>query len=230
MALVPKTLTSTGGSFPNQSRVSMNDHITAVFGSVAADATLTYCTPAGYNESTGFYGAWVAPDPASVEIDTGGATGGTFFITVNGVSTGTQAYNVSAVALTEVLRAMGYTATVTLDTGVYDVSFNADSEVQTVPTLTGDVASLTDGSGEAATVTAGASTYGLSALKGFIWPEEVNVVTTGEVHGEVMTKGRIDYRDIEPTVDSGDVAALETEIKRSALGRGLIVEGLPNIH
>ena len=230
MALQQKELVTTGGSFPNPSRVSMNEHITAVFGSVAADETITYCTPVGYNSSTGYYGKWVAPDAASIEVDTGGATGGTFFITVNGVTTGDQAYNVTAAALTEVLRGMGYDATVALAAGVYTIAFDADAEIAAVPTLTGDVSSLTGGSGEAATVTAGASTYGLSSLVGFVWPEEIDLLAAGEVQGDVMTQGRIDFADIESTVDSGDVAALQAEIKRTALGRALIVEGVTNIH
>lgn len=230
MALVPRELAVYGGSFPNPSRVSMNDHITAKFAAGATADTLTYCTPVGFNASTSMYGPWLAPDPASVEVDTGGATGGTFFITVNGTSTGNLAYNITAAAFVEVLRGMGYTATVALDTGVYTVTFDAEAEVITVPTLTGDVTSLTGGTGEAATVTAGTSTYGLSTVVGFIWPEEVVLSTTGEVQGEVMTKGRIEYADIESTVDAGDVAALKAELQANALSRGLIVENLVSIH
>jgi hypothetical protein len=118
-----------------------------------------------------------------------------------------------------------------LETGVYTITFNVDQkDIENVPTLTGDVTDLTGDTSSAATVTAGTSTYGLNKLVGFVWPAEVQLSATTQTIGVVMTTGRIAYADITPTVDSGDVAALATEIKQTALGRGIIVEDLPNIH
>lgn len=226
----PLVLASGSDIFAKFERVSMNDHITAIFGASAGAETLARCTPVGYNDSTGFYGAWVAADPTVLEVDTGGATGGTFTITVDGITTATIAFDATEEATEAALMAIGIVATVALAAGVYTVTFGADTQVAVVPTVTGDVSSLTGGTGEAATPTAGTSTYGTSKILGFIWPDEVGLDASLQVHGEVMVKGRISYTYIEPTVDSGDVAALQVALKSTALGRGIIVEDLANIH
>lgn len=232
MALSQPELAEYSGSdiFADFEQVSLHERIVAIFGTDASASTLSRCTPVGFNSTTGYYGAWIAPDAASIEIDTGGATGGTWFITVNGTSTGTLAYNATAAVVTATLLGMGYVATVDLTTGVYTITFDAQTQIANVPTLTGDVASLTGGSGEAATVTAGTSTYGLNKIIGFVWPDEIVLNATTQVQGTIMTEGRIAYSYISATVDSGDVAALATELKSEALARGIIVEGLANIH
>ena len=99
-----------------------------------------------------------------------------------------------------------------------------------MPALTGNVASLTGGTAPTATVDAGASTYGLSSVLGFVWPDPVTLSATKEVQGVIMIKGRIALSDITATVASGDVAALTAELKANALARGIIVEDLANIH
>lgn len=216
--------------FADYEQVSMHERIIAVFGTSAGAETLERCEPVGFNSTTGYYGMWTAPDAASIEIDTGGASGGTWFITVDGTSTGTLAYNATAAVVTATLLGMGYEATVALATGVYTITFDAATQIANVPTLTGDVASLTGGTGEAATVTAGTSTYGLDSIVGFVWPDEITLSATEQVQGTIMTAGRISYDYISPTVAAGDVTALAAELKANALSRGIIVEDLVNIH
>lgn len=236
MALEQKELvqTSSGDVFATYPQVSMNDQITAVFGTSAGAETLTYCNPVGYNESTGYYGAWVAPDPTVLEVDTDGATGGTWGITIDGIVIANTvfAYNATAALVATTIKAeTGVEATVALDTGVYTITFDADAQVATLPTVSGDVTQLTGAGGsEAATATAGTATYGLNLIRGFVWPEEITLDATNQVQGQVMISGRIPLRYITDTVDAGDVAALEAELKRNALDRGIIVEDLVNIH
>lgn len=232
MALEQKELVTNSGSdvFAEYKRVSMHERIVAIMGTSAGAETLATCTPVGYNSTTEYFGAWVAPDPASIEIDTGGATGGTWFITVDGTSTGTFAYNATAAVVTATLLGMGYDATVELAAGVYTITFDADTQITIVPVLTGNVASLTGGSGEAATVTAGSSTYGLSTVVGFIWPDDVTLSATEQVATVIFSQGRISYTDIVATVDAGDVDALAAELQANALARGIIVEDLVKIH
>jgi len=233
MALSQPELATFSGSdiFADFEQVSLHERIVAIFGTDASASTLARCTPVGFNATTGYYGEWIAPDPASIEIDTDGATGGTWFITVNGTSTGNLAYNATAAVVTATLLGMGYVATVDLTSGVYTITFDAQTQIANVPTLTGDVSSLTGAGGsEAATVTAGTSTYGLNKIIGFVWPDEIVLNATTQVQGTIMTEGRIAYSYISATVDSGDVAALATELKSEALARGIIVEGLANIH
>lgn len=233
MALSQPELATYSGSdiFADYEQVSMHERIVAVFGTSAGAETLSRCEPVGYNSTTGYYGMWVAPDPASIEIDTDGATGGTWSMTVDGTTTGNLAYNATAAVVEATLLGMGYVATVALATGVYTITFDADAQVITVPVLTGDVTSLTGAGGsEAATVTAGTSTYGLNTIVGFVWPDEITLSATEQVQGTVMTAGRISYTYISPTVAAGDVTALAAELKANALSRGIIVEDLVNIH
>lgn len=222
--------TSAADIFANYKKVSMHERSVAVFGTSAGAETLATCTPVGFNASTGYYGAWVAPDPASVVIDIDGSTGGNWYITVGGISTGNFAHNATAALVKATLLGMGYDASVTLAAGVYTITFDAAVQLAAVPALTGNVASLTGGTAPTATVDAGASTYGLSSVLGFVWPDPVTLSATKEVQGVIMIKGRIALSDITATVASGDVAALTAELKANALARGIIVEDLVNIH
>ena len=231
MALEQEELVTRSGSniFADFPQVSMNDHITAIFGASAGAETLVRCAPVGYNDTTGFYGAWIAPDPATLVVDLTSATAGTFTVTADGVVTGNIAFDATAAAVEAALLAVGYVVSVTLATQVYTIVFDAAPQVAVVPVLTGDVTSITGGT-PTATPAAGTSTYGLSTIVGFVWPDEVSLSATLQVHGEVMIKGRIAYSYIEAAVDAGDVTSLATELKNNALSRGLIVEDLPNIH
>ena len=86
MALEQKELITTSGSsiFAAFERVSMNDHITATFAASAGAETLERCSPVVYNDATGYYGAWIAPDPTTILLD-GEFTGGTFGLTIDGI-------------------------------------------------------------------------------------------------------------------------------------------------
>jgi hypothetical protein len=215
-------------------QVSMNDHITAIFGASAGAEVLGRCTPVGFNKTTGFYGKWMAPAPASIVIDTDDADGGVFVITVDGVSSGNIAWNATAESIRTTLLGMGYVATVTKVNEIYTITFDAETQVVKVPVLTGTVTGLTKAGGavtaEAATVTAGTSSYGLHTVVGFVWPDEITLDATLQVQGEVMVSGRISYTYIVVNVASGDVDALKAELKNNALARDIVVEDLANIH
>lgn len=233
MALEQKELVQTSGSdiFPVFEKVSMNDHITAIFAASAGAETLSRTAPVGYNDATGYYGAWVAPDPTTILLD-GGFTGGTFGLTVDGIviANTVLAWDATAalVAAT-ILSATGVVATVVLAAGEYTITFDADTQVANLPTVDADITQLTGGTA-AKTVTAGTSTFGLHTIRGFVWPDEVVLSATLQVHGEVMVEGRIPYASIAATVDAGDVTALAAALKSTMLGRSIIVEDLPNIH
>jgi hypothetical protein len=227
----PELVTNSAADiFAVYKKVSMHERLVGVFGTSVGAETLETTSPVGFNSATEYYGAWVAPDPASIEVDTGGATGGTWVMTVDGLTTGTFAYNATAAVVAQRLLGLGYDATVALATGVYTITFDAAPQVSVVPVLTGSVASLTGGSGEAVTVDAGASTFGLSSIVGFVWPDEVTLSATEQVNGVIFIAGRISYTDIVATVAVGDVDALAAELKANALSRGIIVEDLVNIH
>jgi len=219
--------------FPNQAQVSMNDQITAVFGTSAGEETLGYCQAVGYNETTGYYAQWMAPDPTVLEVDTGGATGGTWGLTIDGIAIANSTFaNDASAALVAatILAETGVDATVALDAGVYTITFDADTQVANLPTVTGDVTQLTGGTDEAATATAGTASYGTHIIRGFVWPTKITLDDTNQVQGQVMVQGRIPYDAIADNEEAGDLTALQTELKRTPLGRGIIVEDLVNIH
>jgi hypothetical protein len=231
MALEQKELMTetTGDQFSVYKKVSMHERITAVFGTSAGAETLATCSPVGYNSSTGWYGAWVAPDAASIVIDLTGATAGSWSMTVDGVATGSLAWNVTAESVRTTLLGMGYVASVELAASVYTIVFDANAQIIEVPVLTGNVGAITGGT-PTATVTAGSSSFGLDRIVGFVWPEEITLSATEQVNGVIMTQGRIAYSEIAATVDPGDVTDLDAALKSETLSRGIIVEDLVNIH
>ncbi len=235
MALKQRELVTNSSSdiFAEYPQVSLNDHITAIFGTSAGAETLGRCQAVGYNDTTGYYGAWIAPDPTVLEIDIDGSTGGTWGLTIDSIviANTVLAHNASAALVAStILASTGVVASVDLTSGVYTITFDADVQVANLPTVTGDVSQLTGGTTPTAVVTAGTATYGLNIIRGFIWPDTVDLSATLQVHGEVMVEGRLDYSYIAANESAGDINALETELKRTPLGRGIIVEGLANIH
>lgn len=219
MALDQKELVTSSAAnvFAVYPQVSMNDQITGIFGTSTGAEELDYCTPVGYNESTGYYGAWVAPDPTVIHVEADGA------ITINGTATAAVDVDADTPAIVKgKLLAIGIQASVTEDTDVFTITLDGDAQISVIPTVT--VA------GEGNTVTDGTSTYGLHNIRGFVWPETVQLSATKQVQGQIMVSGRIPLRYITDTVDAGDVAALTAELKANALDRGLIIEDLVNAH
>jgi hypothetical protein len=206
--------------------------ITVQFGTNASNLEMAKCYPVGYNSTTGLYAPWMAPDPTVLTVDTGGATGGTWGLTVNGIviANTTLAYNATAALVAATIKAStGVVASVELAAGVYTITFDAEPEIISVPSTAGDVTQLTGGSGEAATEAAGTSSFGTHKFQGFVFPNTVTLDDTDTVQGAVAVDGQIHIEEMTDLVDSGDVAALTAEVKK----RGLIaikVYGVANIH
>ena len=235
MALEQKELVSNSAAdiFAVYPQVSMNDTITSTFGTNAAADNLARCTPVGFNDTTGYWGEWLAADPTILTVDIDGSTGGTWGLTVDGIVIANTVLDDAATAAlvqSTILASTGIVTTVDLTAGVYTITFGADTQVANVPTVSGDVTQLTGGTTPTAVETAGTSTFGLSVIRGFAWPEEIQLSATLQVHGQTMVEGRIAASYIEDTQEAGDLTALRTELKRTPLGRGIIVEDLANIH
>ena len=232
MALEPKTLVtySDADIFAKYPQVSMNDHITAIFGSSAGAETLKRCAPVGFNSTTGFYTAWMKPDPVVATVDVKDSSEGDFKLVIDGVDTANFAYNATAEVVRTTLLGMGYSVTVTLESGVYTVTFGAEPQIVAVPVVTANVTGLGGGTGEEASVEDGTSSHGTHNVVGFVWPDPVKLHASKEVHGEVMIGGRIAYEYIAEVVPEADRATLAAHLKTNALSRGIVVEGLPNIH
>jgi hypothetical protein len=235
MALEQKDLVeyTSADIFAEYPQVSMHERIVAEFGTAAGADLLARCTPVGFNSTTGYYGEWLAADPTILTVDIDGSTGGTWGLTVDGIVIANTvfAHNATA-ALVEatILASTGIVASVDLTAGVYTITFDAPAQVSAIVVAAGDVTQLTGGTTPTAVETAGTSTYGLSTIVGFVWPDEIQLSATLTVQDVIMTQGRISYTYISPTVAVGDVTALAAELKANAMSRGIIVEDLPQIH
>ena len=139
---------------PNQRIVSEND-INVTFAATDSAAVLAVGYPVGYNESTGDHAPWMAPDATVSVITLTGATGGTFTITVNSATTGAIAYDATAAVVAGALRGIGVTATVTLDTLVYTITFDGEAQVKVLPTVSANLAGITGDVSEGVTVSDG---------------------------------------------------------------------------
>lgn len=213
--------------------IVMTQQKTWKFAAVAADATLARGTPVGFNDDTEEAAEWMAPDPTILTVDTDGATGGTWGLTVNGIVIANTviAYNATAalVAAT-ILAATGVEASVALAAGVYTITFDAERELNNVPTVSGDVSALTGAGGsEAATAAAGTSSHGTHIIKGLVWPDPIDLLAAGEVYGVVMVEGWVDYPALESVVAAGDVTALKAACKDGLLARGINVQNLAGV-
>lgn len=140
--------------------------------------------PMGYNESTAKHAPWMAPDPTVLAIFLGStpATGGNFDITVNDHIFADIAFDVTAAALVAIFKAGGYDVSVVLASDTYTITFDAETEIKVLPTVTGDVTDLTGDTASSSTTTAGTSTFGTHNIRGFVNPEDSQIGTeTGAI-------------------------------------------------
>ena len=114
----------------------------------------------------------IVPDETDVVIEVGTATGGTFTVTVNQLTTAPIAFDASVGAVDSALLAIGFTVSTALVSTAYTITFDALAEVVTLPTVTGDISALT-GAGLTTAVTVGTSTNGTDEIRGFVNPEDV---------------------------------------------------------
>lgn len=233
MSIAKEALNNNAASdtlYKNNKRISSAYDLNITLGSTGSAKELAVCYPIGYNKSTQKFGPWMAPDPTVLTVNTGGASGGVFKVTVNGVTAADIAYNATAATVEAILKDIGYDVSVSVASGVYTITFDAQSEIEVLPTVTGDVSGLTGATSPAATPAAGTATYGLNKIRGFINPEAVTTSTTQDTIATMMITGEIYYTEATELVDSGDVTALEAALKDDLVGKGLIVQGLPGIY
>ena len=118
---------------------------------------------------------------SEIEIDVSTATGGTFTVTANGLTTAAIAFDATAGAVDTAVGLLGFTVVTDLTSEVYTIVFSGKDEVITLPTLSGSIVPLT-GDVVAIVTTAGTATNGTHNIRGFIHP---NVLSVGTVTGSV---------------------------------------------
>jgi hypothetical protein len=214
---------------PNKKIIAKNT-LNVLFGPTAsADVEMAVCYPVGFNKSTGKYAPWMAPDPTKIVVTLTSAASGTWTLTVNGVDTGTIVYAPTAAAVAAALRAIGYIATVVKEAAVYTITFDAQSEIETLPTVTGTVTGISGGS-PTAVADPGTVTNGTNIIKGFVYPETITTDQTDDVIGVITQECEVAYDEIADLVAVGDVTALEAALKADLVEKGIIVQGLVGVH
>ena len=211
-----------------EKRIVTKNEINVLVGTDASASTIARMTPMGLNESTSKYGKWLAPDPSVATVDNSSASGGSYTLTVNGGTTAAIAYNATVSVVTAALKAIGYDVTVTLDTGVYTITFDGAAEIKILPTVTADDSSITGT--QDFSVAAGTATNGLNRIRGFAYPGDVDLSATKDTMMMMSVEGTYNYNDILETVDSGDATALQTALRDDLVGEGMIIQGLTKIH
>lgn len=209
----------------------------------SGSGTLAQLTPVTFNTLTGFWQVWT---DATAEVTTITAnatpnTGGTFTLTVNGVTTAAIAFDATAAQVQTALEALAnvqsgdVTAVQTTGTDLGDANAVVTltwggNFTGTNPTISIDDTGLTGGSGDhaLAEATAGVAAGETNKVKGFIWPDAVVLDSDEEVIGNVLLEGKVHYDDI--TLPAGETAAnLKGALRNGPRTEGLIIQGLDQV-
>ena len=158
------------------------DDIADLLSLPTVSASLTNLTGATGEATTSLAGNVLSLASASeIAMDMGTATGGTFTVTANGLTTAAIAFDATAGEVDTAVGLIGFTVVTDLTSEVYTIVFSGRDEVLTLPTLSGSIIPLT-GAVVAIVTTAGNATNGTHNIRGFIHP---NVLSIGTVTGDV---------------------------------------------
>lgn len=213
-------------------RIGLAD-ITVMFDDIAdllalptVSATLTSITGATGEDTGVTVGTVLVPDPTILTIDIGTASGGTFTITIDGVTTTAIAFNAADAALdAAILAATGIVTT----TSSFVVTFGAIPQLLALPIVSGNIIELT-GAGVLIATVAGTATNGQDVIKGFVYPETKTLSATEDTLVVCCVKGELFYDDILATISAGDEAALKVALKADLIAAGYVIQGLPGIN
>lgn len=200
-------------------------------GPISGAPSLPMLTPLAWNEETGKWSVWSGI--SEVQTVTMTATGGTFTISFRGETTGSLAYNASAATVQAALEALSSIGvggvTVTLDTGVYTITFAGALKGQNVPAVTLATGSLTGGSATVATGTAGAA-VGRSKVRGFLWGDSESLSThaTNDTLITAAVEGDFWYSEIQ--LPSGETeSVLKEALRDGPRVYGLVIHELADV-
>lgn len=164
------------------------DDIADLLSLPTVSATLTSLTGGTGELATAIAGNVLSLASASeIEMDVGTATGGTFTVTANGLTTAAIDFDATAGEVDTAVGLIGFTVVTDLTSEVYTIVFSGKDEVITLPTLSGSIVPLT-GAVVAIVTTAGTATNGTHNIRGFINPNQLSLGTiTGDVALVVLT-------------------------------------------
>lgn len=206
----------------------------------AGSGTLAALTPLAYNKVTDKWQVWTGKSNEILTITAAASanTGGTFTLTVNGVTTAAIAHNATpaAIKLAMITAGVGGPLDITVtetaggidaNNGVLTIEFTGALANQ-VLTATATLTSLTGGSvATVAEAQAGLTldATGGSTVKGFVWPEAVVLDSDEEVMGIALLEGEVHYSDI--VLPAGETeSVLQAALRAGARTQGLVISGL----
>lgn len=235
MAYATNNLMGTAVPIAARIRATSRYQETKTFATDGAGGTLAVGTPVAYDTAVDKWKVWsgiaAVNEVQTITID---ATGGTFTVTYDGVSTAALAWNISAANLKIALAALPGLATadltVALASLVYTITFAGALAGTDISVLVTGAGSLTGGAGTAtvATSTAGVSATGKNVVRGFVFPDAIVLDATNDVLGVVMLRGGIHYDDI--VLPAGESAnTLKAALREGPRSLGLDINGLSQV-
>lgn len=234
MAYDANQLWSTGSNRPKGLRAWATSIMPKTF--AGGTGTLKKLTPVAFNTSTNFWQVWTASKNQKTLLDAAGTvSGGTLTITVEGETTATIAYDAAPAAVKSALEALGgvevgdvAVSGTTIDADDVVIEFKGNFAARAVD-ISVDDSSITGGG--TVTTTQNQAAVGdteRDQIRGFVWPDEVVLVSGKEVLGQVMLAGKVHYDDI--VLPDGEVEAdLKTALRDGPRDRGLHIQGLDQV-
>lgn len=222
-------------SFGGTLRVFPTNVMPKSYASSAGAELLAQATPVAFNETTQLWVPWVSLTGNEIQtIGLGAASAGTITISFDGETTAAIAYDATAAAVQAALLLLSnlnpgdVVVSGTAFPGVLTLTFGGALANKDIPQITATPSGLTGGTVTIATTTAGAST-GVGQIRGFVWPDPIQLHATNEKLGQTMLRGRIHYADI-PLILGNTANQLKAALRLGPRTLGLIIEGLDGVH
>ena len=212
----------------------------------AADTSLPNLTPLFYDDTNVRWDVWVGQsnEVNTITANATAGSGGTFTLTVNGVTSAAIAFDATAAIVQAALEAMSnivpgdVVAVQTTGTDLGDnsavvtLTWGGNFAGQNV-VITGDFTGITGNDHVLATTTAGGTDASDgSDIDGFLWAPDAPhlALLAGETHIQVFKSGVI-HRDDIPVPTGESQADLDEALLGSSLReKGINIQGLVGVH
>lgn len=212
----------------------------------AADTELPNLTPLFYDDASGVWDVWAGQtnEVNTITANATAGTGGTFTLTVNGVTSAAIPYNATAAAVQAALEAMSNIApgdvvavattgaNLGVNSAVVTLNWGGTFAGQNVA-ITGDFTGITGNDHVLATTTQGGSALSDGSLiDGFLWaPAEPHLaLLAGETTIQVFRMGVIHAADVPVPSGESQADLNEALLGSSLREKGINIQGLVGVH
>ena len=221
-------------SYPAKLRCFSKSTRPKKFASNGSAPLLALLTPVAFDTATAMWVPWVEDVATEVQtIGLGAASAGTITISFDGEMTAAINYNANAATVQAALEALSnvqpgdITVTGGPFPGVLTLTFGGQYANKAVPEITAVGSGLTGGTITIATTTAGV-TNEKEQIRGFVWPDTIQLHATQEVMGQVCLEGQIHYADI-PLYSTNTANQLKAALRSGMRQLGYTIDGLDQV-